>query len=336
MTETDEVVWMVRGAWVSLCVRAACELRIMDELGQPHDLADLAGRTSSDPATLARLLRVLVDLGLLTVDGDRYAATPRGEVLREGHPSGVRNLALMQTTIQNLTAWQHLSDAVRRGGAVFEQLHGMTSWAWLEANPREGALFNAAMARRSALQLSAIRAAVDLSAARFVVDVGGGEGAMLAGLLADQPSLRGVVADLPDVAAAATTALEAAGLGDRGHGESADFFSAVPPGGDVYILSNVLHDWDDAAALTLLAAVRDAMGSEARLLVVENVLDAPGRSPSQQRDVHLVDLHMLVMFGSRERTKQEYDGLLVAAGFEPASLAPSPNIWNVLATSPAS
>ena len=94
----------------------------------------------------------------------------------------------------------------------------------------------------------------------------------------------------------------------------------MPSGGDVYVVSNVLHDWDDAEALAILRTVHRAMGPSARLLVVENVLDAPGRTPSQQRDVHLVDLHMLVMFGARERTQAEYDALLVAAGFAPSAL----------------
>ena len=73
----------------------------------------------------------------------------------------------------------------------------------------------------------------------------------------------------------------------------------------------------------------------AHLLVVENVLDAPGRSSSQQRDVHLVDLHMLVMFGARERSKAEYDDLLVAAGFDASTSLRSSNTWNVLETQPS-
>ncbi len=332
MGEVDEVVWMVRGAWVSLCLRATCELGIVDALDEPRGLAELADRTSSDPATLARLLRALVDLDLVARVDDHYAATAKGEVLRVGHPSGVRNLALMQTVIPNLTAWNHLADAVRRGRSVFEDLHGLTSWAWLSAHPEEEVLFNAAMARRAGLQVAAIRAAWELSGSSVVVDVGGGEGAMLAGLLADEPTLRGIVADRPEVAAAATTALAAAGWGERAHGEAADFFVSVPSGGDFYLLSNVLHDWDDAEALSILRTIHAAMRPEARLLVIENVLDAPDRTPAQQRDVHLVDLHMLVMFGARERTKAEYDALLVAAGFAPSALAPSPNTWNVLAT----
>ena len=161
MDEAAEVVWMVRGAWVSLCLRAMCELGIVDALEEPRSLADLADRTSTDPTALARLLRVLVDLDLLSLDDDRYAATPRGGVLRLGHPSGVRNLALMQTVLPNLTTWQHLADAVRSGGGVYEDLIGSTSWEWLAAHPEEQAVFNAAMARRGTLQVAAIHAALD-------------------------------------------------------------------------------------------------------------------------------------------------------------------------------
>jgi SAM-dependent methyltransferase len=329
----DDVVWMVRGAWVSLSIRAMCELGVVDALDEPRSLADLATRTSSEPATLARLLRVLVDLGLLVATDDgRYTATPQGEVLRVDHPSGLRSLALMQTVAPNLTAWQHLGDAIRSGDAVYETLHGLTLWSWLAAHPEEEAIFNASMARRAALQVAALRAAHDFSGSCVVVDVGGGEGAMLAGLLTQEPPLRGIVADRPQVAAAATARLAEAGLGERARGEPADFFVAVPTGGDVYVLSNVLHDWHDPEALSILRAVRSAMRADARLLVVENVLDAPRRTPTQQRDVHLVDLHMLVMFGARERTKQEYDDLLVIAGFRPSEIAPSPNTWNVMTT----
>jgi SAM-dependent methyltransferase len=335
MEESDEVVAMVRGAWVSLCLRATCELGVVEALDQPRSLGELATQTSSDPATLARLLRVLVDLGLVAMADGRYIATSRGESLGVGHPSGLRNLALMQTAAPNLTAWQHLADAVRRGDAVYEELHGMTSWAWLAAHPEEETVFNASMARRGTLQVEAICACVDLTGAGLLVDVGGGQGAMLAGLLAREPGLRAVVADRPEVAAAATAALAAKGLGDRARGEAVDFFVSVPAGGDVYVLSNVLHDWNDADAVSILRTVRRAMGHGARLLVVETVLDAPGRTSVQQRDVHLVDLHMLLMFGARERTRAEYDALLVAAGFAPATLAPSPNTWNVLETQPA-
>src|SRR5262249_27576084 len=113
-----------------------------------------------------------------------------------------------------------------------------------------------------------------------------------------------------------------------------DFFESVPGGGDVYTIANVLHDWDDDEALAILRTVRAAMPDHARLLVVEHVLDAPGRSFDALRDLHLVDLHMLVMFGARERTRAEYDALLTDAGFTTSRLAAPVSEWNVLEATP--
>ncbi|MFN8196195.1 MAG: methyltransferase [Nocardioidaceae bacterium] len=334
MDPVDDVVALVRGAWVALSIRAACELGVMDALEGPLDIDELAERTGSDPAALARLLRVLVDLGLLERDDACWRATSHGEVLRRDHPAGLRSLALMQTVVPNLRAWRHLADGVRRGGAVFEDVHGVTYWDWLSAHPDDEAMFNAAMARRSLLQVAAIEAGHDLTRARLLVDVGGGQGATVGRLLAAHPALHAVVADRPEVAAAAAAALAAAGVGARARGVPTDFFVEVPTGGDVYLLSNVLHDWSDEECVTILRTVRAAMPPDAQLLVVESVLDTTDRSASAQRDLHLVDLHMLVMFGARERTLEEYDALLLQAGFAAAEVPPSPNQWNVLTTRP--
>ena len=220
MDEADEVVWMVRGAWVSLVPARGVRARHRGCARASH--ATSRSLPSERPRTRPRwpgCCAYWSTSACCRVDDDRL---PRrhGERFSESViPSGVRNLALMQTVMPNLTAWQHLSDAVRRGGAVFEDLHGMTSWTWLAAHPEDEVVFNAAMARRGALQVAAIRAAHDFSSARLLVDVGGGEGAMLLGLLSDEPGLRGIVADRASVAAAATTALAEAGLGERAHGE---------------------------------------------------------------------------------------------------------------------
>ena len=173
------------------------------------------------------------------------------------------------------------------------------------------------MARRADGQVAAIIAGIDLAGAETVVDVGGGRGAMLAGVLRAWPRLTGVVADRPDVAAEADGAFAEAGLSDRAHGVGCDFFDSVPSGADVYFLSNVLHDWDDESCARILRTVRSAMDAGSRLVVVERLLGVPGRSPAEARDLAFLDLHMLVMFGARERTMAEYDVLLADAGFGP-------------------
>jgi hypothetical protein len=299
-------------------------------------VAQIASRTSSDPHTLARFLQVLADLGLVARDAtDVYRTTPVGETFRVDHPSRLRDLVLMQATIPNISAWGALDDAVRTGAGVFEQVNGRPSWQHLAGDPEAQRVFNAAMARRASAQVAAVLAAADLSGDVTLVDVGGGRGAMTAGLLEQLPSLRGVVADQPAMAAEAEAAFADAGLGDRGRAVACDFFDSVPSGGDVYTIANVLHDWADSAAVAILRTVREAMGEGSRLLVVEHVLDAPGRDFEELRDIHLVDLHMLVLFGARERTQGEYDALLAEAGFAPSRLGPSVSEWNVLEARPA-
>jgi hypothetical protein len=330
------VLWMIRGGWVSMAMRGAVVLGVFDALAEPLTADGVADRTGADAPTLARLLRLLEDLGLLErVGGDAYRTTPAGDTLRDGHPSRLRDLVLMQATLPNLGAWGALDDAMRTGAGVFEQVNGQSFWEYLGSDPVVQRRFNASMARRASGQVKAVLAATDLSAVASLVDVGGGRGAMLSGLLEASPSLRGIVADQPAVAAEADALFSARGLDDRAKGEACDFFVSVPRGADVYTISNVLHDWDDEEAIAILTTVRAAMPAAATLLVVEHVLDAPGRTFEELRDIHLTDLHMLLLFGARERTQAEYDELLVAAGFTPSRLADPVTEWNVLEARPA-
>jgi hypothetical protein len=329
----DTVMWMVRGAWVTMAIRAACGLGVFDLLDQPLTAPAIAQAAGSDPRATARLLLALSDLGLLERREDGgYANTETGAALRVDHPSGVRNLALMQSWLPHVASWSRLEDAVRTGTGVYELVNGLPSWEHLSQNPDVEAQFNRAMARRAEGQVDAILAGVDRRGVGSVVDVGGGRGAMLAGLLEACPGLTGVVADRPDVAREAEAAFSEAGLGERAHGVPADFFESVPAGGDLYLLSNVLHDWDDGECVAILRTVRAAMPAGSRLVIVEKLLDAP-RSFEDTRDLHFVDLHMLVMFGARERTKEEYDTLLTEAGFPAGSVPGTATSWNVLETS---
>ena len=120
------VLWMVRGAWITMALRGACVLGVFDVLDRPRALAEVADATSSDPPTLARLLRTLVDLGLIEQVGtDAYRTTPSGATLTEEHPSRIRDLVLMQATLPNLAAWGAVEEAVRTGAGVFERVNGM-------------------------------------------------------------------------------------------------------------------------------------------------------------------------------------------------------------------
>ena len=120
------------------------------------------------------------------------------------------------------------------------------------------------------------------------------------------------------------------GVADRCARLGGDFFEAVPSGGDAYVLSQILHDWDDERCLDILRQCRRVMPEHGKLLVVEIVL-APGEEPSFGK---WLDLHMLAVTGGRERTASEYDSLFRSAGFALAHVLATPAGLSVLEAVP--
>jgi hypothetical protein len=134
------------------------------------------------------------------------------------------------------------------------------------------------------------------------------------------PALRATLLDRPAMLARARTELTAAGLVERCTFVDGDFFDAVPEGGDVYLLSRILHDWADDEAVRILKACRAAMPPGARLLIVDAVLPARARDlPAAIR----MDLLMLILLGARERTEEEFQRLLRHGGFELRRVVPT-------------
>ena len=120
------------------------------------------------------------------------------------------------------------------------------------------------------------------------------------------PATRGVLFELPPVIQ------EVAGLAsERLTLQAGDFFTDPLPVCDAYLLMEVIHDWDDRDAVAILRAVRRAAPAHARLLVIEQMIpDDPGPHWAKT-----LDLHMLALLGGRQRSRQEYAGLLQRAGF---------------------
>ena len=105
-----------------------------------------------------------------------------------------------------------------------------------------------------------------------------------------------------------------------------DFFVSVPGGGDAYILSEIIHDWDDDRSVAILEGCHRAMPKHGRLLLVEQVVP-PGNGPSLSK---FADLNMLVVTGGRERTEAEYRALYAAAGFRLTQVIPTQGSFSVI------
>ncbi len=278
------------------------------------------------------MLRALAGLGLFAEEGEgRFRLTALGEPLRAGVPGSVRGYAVLVGEPMVWRSWGGILHSLRTGQPAFDHAFGAPLFEYLAAHPEEARVFDEAMTGRSAAEIAAVLAAYDFSGAGTVVDVGGGQGALLAAVLEADPRARGVLFDRPHVVAAARARLATAGLVPaRCHLVEGDFFGAVPPGGDLYVLKRIIHDWDDGRARSILRNCRAAVPEAGRLLLVELVVP-PGDEPS---DAKLLDLLMLVYAGGRERTEAEYRDLLASAGFGLTRVVPTASCVSVVEAVP--
>jgi hypothetical protein len=308
------ITQMQMGMWIAQTVATAARLGIADALAQsqPQDSTTLARAIGADAPALARLLRTLASLGVLSQPTPhQYALTAVGELLRSDIPGSMRDWLIAETDTPHWQAWGKLHESVRSGQTMVSQLFGMPIYEYYAAHPEDRAAFSRAMGNFSVLAAQGIVQQYDFAHARHIVDVGGAHGDLVLAILRANPHARGTVFDLPPVAEAARQAITA----QSDHGRCAvlggDFFQAVPPGGDIYLLKGILIDWKDAEALRILHNCRTAITPDGKLLVIEPVLpDDNHPSPAQ-----LFDLNMLVMIGGQARTAGEYGSLLAQAGF---------------------
>ena len=304
---------LVRGYRISQAIYVATRLGIPDLLADgPLEIEDLARATESHTLNLRRVLTFLAGVGVLEKLGpQRFALTPVGALLRTGVTGSLRPSVLMLLDESHWRPWGHLLHTVRTGETAFDHVHGAGIFDYLAAHPEAAALSVAGMTGNSPAHARLVAATYDFSRTGVVVDVGGGRGRLLATILEQNPRLRGVLFDQPHVIEAARENLDAAGVVDRCELVGGSFFDAVPAGGDVYILRNIIHDWEDDQAVAILTNCRRVMATDARLVLVELYLAA---DPHEVVPALHSDLEMLVTVGGRERTTDEHAALLARSG----------------------
>jgi orsellinic acid C2-O-methyltransferase len=315
---------MITGYYVSQAIYVAARLGIADLIGDGAGaIEDLANRTHTHAASLRRVLRLLVSAGLFTEDhGGRFSVTPIGTYLRSTVPGSMHAAALVFGGITQRT-WSDLLRSVETGEPAFRRIFGMDPFAYLAEHPDESAHFDAAMATFTTQIATAVAAAYDFTKFRRIVDVGGGSGALLAGILRDHPTLTAVLFDVPHVVERAAPQLRALGLADRCEVVGGDLFQEVPRGADAYLLKHVIHDWDDAHASTILSTCRRAMHPDAKLITIEGVYPARIDQSEESRGATANDVNMLVCTGGRQRSEAEFRRVYETAGLRLTQIVPT-------------
>lgn len=325
-----QIAEMMLSQLVSRMVWLAAALKLADHLADgARTAAELAPVTGTHAPTLHRILRTMASLGLFTEDaGHRFTLRPLGAVLKSGTPSHAAALTLGGEMFSR--SFDDFLYSAQTGKTGFAQAFGMPIFDWLAEHPTEAGLFAQTMVGFHGMEPPAVAAGYDFSKFKTIADVGGSTGNMIATILSRYATPKGVLYDLPHVVADAPAVLRARGVADRVRIEGGSFFDGVPAGADAYVLSHIIHDWNEEQCLTILGHCRRAMGSNGRLLLVEMVLP-DGDTPHPGK---LTDMVMLTVPGGEERTASQYDDLLARAGFRMTSVVPTASPVSVVEAVP--
>ncbi|MGC0372642.1 hypothetical protein RKD28_000158 [Streptomyces sp. SAI-229] len=312
-------LWRMANLGTPMAVRVAATLRIADHMAAGTRTAPaLAEAVGAHPGALERLLRYLAVRGVFERDEDgRYDLTPLGRPLCEDHPAGLRAWFDIHTGGRGELSFVELLHSVTTGEAAFPVRYGRSYWDDLTADPERATAFNSLLGADVAVRAPDIVTGYDWGRLGHVVDVGGGDGSLLTALLEAHPGLRGTVVDLKEAALGAERSFAASGLDDRADAVTGSFFDPLPAGAGGYVLSLILHDWDDTAATAILRRCAEAAGRTGSVFVIESV-GPRGDAPHTG-----MDLRMLCVYGAQERGVPEFAALAADAGLKVAAVHPA-------------
>ena len=310
--EPHEVIWtLTNHVVVSRSVHVVAELGVADHIDdEVVSVKQLASACAADPDALDRVLHLLAAHGIFERHADGYRHTEASRLLCDEHPMSMRAFARMMGLPVFRASFDQLEHSVRTGSPAIELAAADGIWPYLMGHPDEAKIFGQAMTGKAAADTAAVLGAYDFGRFDTISDIGGGRGHLLRAVLDMAPSAEGILFDLPDVIQ--TLDVDR----DRLTARAGDFFVDPLPTADAYILMEVIHDWPDAEAAAILAAVRRAASPGARVLIIENVLDDTSPDPRG----HTLDIIMLACTGGRERTGTQLDRLLKAAGFRDSTV----------------
>jgi hypothetical protein len=311
------------GYMPAMCLNIVTKLGVVDQLvNGPKPANDIAAAVGANADALYRVMRALSSVGIFhETAGRAFALTPASELLKSDHPSSMKSFVTFIADPMHFRCYANLMHSVKTGETTSEPTFGKPIFEYLQSDPDEAKVFNAAMVNLTQMFIPAILEAYDFSDTRTLVDVGGGYGSVLGSILQKYPHMKGILVDLAHVTEGAKPYLQSIGVADRCTIQSGDFFKSVPSGGDTYIMKHIIHDWDDERSATILRNIKQALGNNSggKVLLLESVIGFGADLPMAKWG----DIEMLALPGGRERTEEEFRQLFEKSGLRLNRIVPT-------------
>ncbi len=345
---------IIKGQLITQSIPIVVDLKIADYLKDgPKSVEELAEITNSHPDSLYRLLRMLSSVGIFAeVKGEdsnrQFKLTPMASLLQSNEKNSIKNFPLLLNIKSFRQSMNDLYYTIQTGHNAFKYANGLNFYEYLQQNQTDAEIFNDAMTAMTSSQIPLISSMYDFSQFNTVADIGGGQGILLSTILKNNPKLHGILFDLPHAIESARKNIVDKDTNNILFSPSCkliagDFFKTIPSGADAYIIKNVLLNWDDESASTILKNCLQAMEETTRksnqdkqtpkLLIIDMIMsDGDGSSFIDK----FVDIIMLALIqDGRIRTEKEFSHLLKSCGFDiiniirPPSPASYDNALNV-------
>ncbi len=317
----------IYGNWLTSITYTFAELAIADILYKnPLDIDEISKRTDTNPKLLKRFLRCAANLGFVRTSENKYYIAPMGDLLRTEHPLSRRDAARLNGANYRYQPWGYLVDILRQGNSQsFSPTFEKGSLNYLSDKPELLEVFHNAMTRITEEENLPIVSSYDFSKFKHIVDIGCGLGSFLKTILRENEHIKGTMFDLESTLNMEDNIIED-DLKDRLDKVSGDFFNDTIPNADLYILKNVIHNWNEENALKLLKNIYTSMSSDKnnvadkRLLIIENTI----KDNDDYNIANWMDLNFMILVDGAERSVNDYKSFVQEAGFKISNVIPTP------------
>ncbi len=308
------IMSMIQGFSTSYLLYTACELGIFDCLyGGGMTLSKLSNELDTEEEVLYRLLRPLAAFNLVKEDKGVFYLASLGVKLSK-HPEGSLKGLVLFCGRESMRCWSKMYEAVKLHSFPYMLVEGKPFFDAQQDDNAKFSDFNSVMRNSSKnLELSPyFEQQTNKGEALVIVDIGGGAGDIVSKFLGFYQNAGGIIFDLEHVKSEAQKNLESYSVNKRCEFKTGNFFREIDVKGDLFILSRILHDWEDEKACEILKNVRKAMPENSALLVIEKIL--PNTIEKDCLHLYMNDLYIWSVCGGKERTEEEFLNIFGKSG----------------------